>query len=267
MTYKAPVRDLMFALEAAADFASLGKLFPGADAETARAVLEAAGAFTSKVLAPLNAPGDRAGASFENGAVRAAPGFAKAYGEFARGGWNGLSADPTFGGQGLPKALEIAVFEMVQAANMAFGLCPMLTLAAIEALSLHGTDRQKALYLPKLISGEWTGTMNLTEPQAGSDLGALTTRADSDGEGGWRLTGQKIFITWGDHDAADNIVHLVLARLADAPPGSRGLTLFLAPKRLAADDGTLGEANALRPASIEHKLGVHASPTLSLIHI
>ena len=265
MTYKAPVRDLMFALEEAADFASLGKLFPGADAETARAVLEAAGAFTVEVLAPLNAPGDRAGATFENGQVRAAPGFAKAYGEFAAGGWNGLSADPEFGGQGLPKALEIAVFEMIHASNMAFGLCPMLTLAAIEALSLHGTDRQKALYLPKLISGEWTGTMNLTEPQAGSDLGGITTRAESDGDDGWRLTGQKIFITWGDHDAADNIVHLVLARLADAPPGSRGLTLFLTPKRLVAEDGTLGEANALRPASIEHKLGVHASPTCVML--
>jgi hypothetical protein len=266
MTYKAPVRDLLFALEEGADFASLGKLFPGADKETASAVLEAAGAFAAEVLAPLNGAGDRAGASFENGQVRAAPGFAEAYRQFARGGWNGLSADPAFGGQGLPRALEIAVFEMVQAANMAFGLCPMLTLAAIEALSLHGTDRQKALYLPRLISGEWTGTMNLTEPQAGSDLGALTTRAESDGDGGWRLTGEKIFITWGDHDGADNIVHLVLARLTDAPPGSRGLTLFLAPKRLAADDGTLGEANALRPASIEHKLGVHASPTCVMLY-
>jgi len=261
MTYKAPVRDLQFALEAAADFDALAKYFPGVDAETVAAVLEGAGVLSAEVLAPLNRAGDREGARFENGRVRTAPGFAEAYREFARGGWNGLSADPAHGGQGLPKALEIAVFEMVQAANMAFGLCPMLTLAAIEALSLHGTDRQKALYLPKLVSGEWTGTMNLTEPQSGSDLGAITTRAESGGAGRWRLTGQKIFITWGDHDVADNIVHMVLARLPDAPPGSRGLTLFLAPMRLVAEDGTLGEANSVRPVSIEHKLGIHASPT------
>ena len=265
VTYKAPVRDLMFALEEAADFGKLAKLFPGVDTETAGAVLEAAGALSSGVLAPLNRSGDQHGAKFENGAVRAAPGFGEAYRQFAQGGWNGLSADTAFGGQGLPKALEIAVFEMVQAANMAFGLCPMLTLAAIEAISSHGTDRQKALYLPKLIAGEWTGTMNLTEPQAGSDLGMLTTRATPDGEGGYTLTGEKIFITWGDHDVAENIVHLVLARLPDAPPGSRGLTLFLAPKRLVNEDGTLGAANTLRPASIEHKLGVHASPTCVML--
>ncbi len=261
MAYKAPVRDLEFALREGADFGRLEKLFPDVDEETVRAVLEGAGALSAEVLAPLNRVGDRAGVRFENGVVITAPGFADAYRQFAQGGWNGLSADPAFGGQGLPKALEIAVFEMVQAANMAFGLCPMLTLAAIEALSLHGTEAQKATYLPKLISGEWTGTMNLTEPQAGSDLGALTMRAESDGADGWRLTGQKIFITWGDHDVADNIVHLVLARLPDAPPGSRGLTLFLAPKRMVGEDGRLGEANALRPVSLEHKLGIHASPT------
>jgi alkylation response protein AidB-like acyl-CoA dehydrogenase len=261
MTYKAPVRDLEFALRDGADFGQLEKLFPGVDAETVRAVLEGAGALSAEVLAPLNRTGDQNGARFENGTVVTTPGFAAAYREFAQGGWNSLSADPAYGGQGLPKALEIAVFEMIQAANMAFGLCPMLTLAAIEALSLHGTDRQKADYLPKLISGEWTGTMNLTEPQAGSDLGALTMRAESDGTEGWRLTGQKIFITWGDHDVAENVVHMVLARLPDAPPGSRGLTLFVAPKRLLAEDGKLGEANALRPVSLEHKLGIHGSPT------
>src|SRR5579862_1630996 len=185
MAYKAPVRDLEFALREGADFGRLEKLFPGVDEETVRAVLEGAGALSAEVLAPLNRAGDQAGARFENGTVITAPGFAGAYRQFAEGGWNGLSADPAYGGQGLPKALEIAVFEMVQAANMAFGLCPMLTLAAIEALSLHGTERQKATYLPKLISGEWTGTMNLTEPQAGSDLGALTMRAESDGADGW----------------------------------------------------------------------------------
>jgi alkylation response protein AidB-like acyl-CoA dehydrogenase len=261
MTYKAPVRDLLFALDAAADFGKLAALFPGSDGETVNAVLEAAGAFAGDVLAPLNRSGDVAGARIENGAVRAAPGFGDAYRQFAQGGWNGLSADPAHGGQGLPKALEVAVFEMVQAANMAFGLCPMLTLAAIEALAGRGTERQQALYLPPLVSGRWTGTMNLTEPQAGSDLGAIAMRAQPDGAGGYALTGQKIFITWGDHDIAENIVHMVLARLPDAPPGSRGLSLFLAPKRLVGEDGALGVANSLGPVSIEHKLGVHASPT------
>jgi len=265
MTYKAPVRDLVFSLNEAADFGRLAGLFPAADAETVSAVLEAAGSFSADVLAPLNRSGDIAGARFENGQVRSAPGFADAYRQFAAGGWNGLSADPAHGGQGLPKVLEVAVFEMVQAANMAFGLCPMLTLSAIEALASHGTDRQKVLYLPRLISGEWTGTMNLTEPASGSDLGAIATRAEPDGAGAYRLSGQKIFITWGDHDAADNIVHLVLARLPDAPPGSRGLSLFLTSKRLVGEDGALGVANSLRPASIEHKLGIHASPTCVML--
>jgi len=265
MTYKAPVRDLIFALNHAADFGRLESAFPGADADTVAAVLDAAGTFSAGVLAPLNRVGDQVGARFENGQVISAPGFADAYRQFAEGGWAGLAADPEHGGQGLPKVLEIAVFEMIQAANMAFGLCPMLSLGAIEAITLHGTPRQKALYLPKLVSGEWTGTMNLTEPASGSDLGAVTTQAKPDGKGGYELTGQKIFITWGDHDAADNIVHLVLARLPDSPPGTRGLSLFLAPKRLANEDGTLGEANALRPGSIEHKLGIHASPTCVML--
>jgi hypothetical protein len=265
MTYRAPVRDILFALAEAADFPRLAGAFPAADIETVTAVLEAAGVFCGEVLAPLNRPGDVAGARLENGAVRAAPGFAEAYRQFAQGGWNSLAADPQYGGQGLPKAVEVGVFEMVQAANMAFGLCPMLTQAAIEALATHGTDRQKSLYLPKLVSGEWTGTMNLTEPQAGSDLGALTTRAEPDGEGGYRLTGQKIFITWGDHDVAENIIHMVLARLPAAPPGSRGLSLFLAPKRLVGEDGVLGVANGLHAASLEHKLGVHASPTCVML--
>ena len=266
MNYKAPVRDLLFSLREAADFGRLEAAFPAADGETLQAVLEAAGVFASDVLAPLNRPGDIAGARFENGAVRAAPGFGDAYKAFAEGGWNGLTADPEFGGQGLPKALEIAVFEMIQAANMAFGLCPMLTLAAIEALGAHGTERQKTLYLPRLVTGEWTGTMNLTEPQSGSDLGGIATRAEPDGDGGYLLTGQKVFITWGDHDVAENIIHLVLARLPGAPAGSRGLSLFLAPKILVGEDGALGVANALRPASIEHKLGIHASPTCVMLY-
>ncbi|MHB8528584.1 MAG: acyl-CoA dehydrogenase [Caulobacteraceae bacterium] len=266
MTYKAPVRDLLFALDEAADFSRLAGLFPAADRDTVGAVLEGAGTLAAEVLAPLNRSGDQAGARMENGRVRTPPGFAQAYRAFAAGGWNGLSADPAFGGQGLPKAVEVAVFEIVQAANMAFGLCPMLSLAAIEAIAAHGTDRQKALFLPRLVSGEWTGTMNLTEPQAGSDLAAIATRAEADGAGGWRLHGQKIFITWGDHDVADNIVHMVLARLPDAPPGSRGLSLFLVSSRQVAGDGSVGAANGVRAASLEHKLGVHASPTCVMLY-
>ena len=265
MSYKAPVRDLQFSLREAADFGRLEAVFPAADTDTVGAVLEAAGSFAADVLAPLNRAGDTHGARLENGVVRSAPGFADAYRAFAAGGWNGLTASTDFGGQGLPKALEIAVFEMIQSANMAFGLCPMLTLGAIEALSAHGTPAQKATYLPKLTSGEWTGTMNLTEPQSGSDLGGITTRAEPDEDGGYRITGQKIYITWGDHDVADNIVHLVLARLPGAPAGSRGLSLFLAPKILVDETGALGAANALRAASLEHKLGIHASPTCVML--
>ena len=265
MTYKAPVRDILFSLDAAAEFGRLSVLFPNADAETSRAVLEGAGALAADVLAPLNRAGDTIGAKLENGVVRTAPGFADAYKQFASGGWNGLSAAEDHGGQGLPRALEVAVFEMIQGANMAFGLCPMLTLAAIEALSTHGTERHKKHFLPKLVSGEWTGTMNLTEPQAGSDLGAITTRATPDGDG-YRLSGEKIYITWGDHDVADNVVHLVLARLPEAPPGSRGLTLFLCSKRIVGADGALGEVNGVRAASLEHKLGVHGSPTCVMLY-
>ncbi|UTP38291.1 acyl-CoA dehydrogenase [Phenylobacterium sp. LH3H17] len=265
MTFRAPVRDLALALRTAGHPALVGQAFPELDDDTVAAVLEAAGAFVESELAPLNRKGDQVGARFENGVVSAAPGFAQAYQAFVAGGWNSLSADPEHGGQGLTKAMELAVFEMVHASNMAFGLCPMLTQAAIEALDLHGTERQKRLVLPKLVSGEWTGTMNLTEPQAGSDLAAVTTRAEPDGEGGYRLHGQKIFITWGDHDAADNICHLVLARLPDAPPGVKGISLFLATKRLVEDDGSLGIANDLRAGSIEHKLGIHGSPTCVML--
>lgn len=265
MTFRAPVRDLAYSLRHVAGFDRLADAFPEADADTVAAVLEAAGAFAADVLAPLNRQGDLVGAKLENGVVRCAPGFADAYKQFAEGGWAGLAAAPEHGGQGLPKTLEVAVLEMIQAANMAFGLCPMLSLGAIEALDHHGSDRQKALYLPRLVSGEWTGTMNLTEPQAGSDLAALTTVATPDGEGGWRITGQKIYITWGDHDAADNIVHLVLARTPDAPPGVKGISLFLAPKVLVGEDGQLGEANALRVGGLEHKLGIHGSPTCVML--
>ncbi len=213
------------------------------------------------MLAPLNRVGDQKGSVYAEGSVTAAPGFADAYRQFAAGGWTGLSADPAHGGQGLPKALELAAFETVHAANMAFGLCPMLSLAAIEALQEHGTDAQKDTWLSKLVSGEWTGAMVLTEPQAGTDLGSLTATATPNGDGTYALNGQKIFITWGDHDATDNIVHLVLARLPDAPAGPKGISLFLASKYLLKDDGSLGERNAFRPVGVEHKLGIHASPT------
>ncbi len=267
MTYRTPVRDILFSLT---EVAGLGPLlnagaWPDCDRETVSAVMEAAGAFADGVLAPLNRGGDVIGSRFENGRVRAAPGFADAFRQYGEGGWSGLSADPAFGGQGLPKALALAAFETVHAANMAFGLCPTLSEAAIEALTVHGTPRQQALYLTKLISGAWTGTMNLTESQAGSDLALVTARAEPDGEGGYRLTGTKIFITWGDHDIAENIVHLVLARLPDAPAGVKGISLFLAPRRLVNEDGSLGVDNDLRPASIEHKLGIHSSPTCVML--
>ena len=263
MTYRAPVRDLAFTLQAVAgiDRVAATGAFPDYDPDVMGAVLEAAGQFSEEVLAPLNRIGDQKGATCVEGQVTAAPGFADAYRQFAAGGWTGLSAPVHAGGQQLPKALELAAYETVHSANMAFGLCPMLSLAAIEALEAFGTEAQKATYLTRLVSGEWTGAMVLTEPQAGSDLGALTATAVPNGDGTYRLTGQKIFITWGDHDATDNIVHMVLARLPDAPAGPKGISLFLASKYLVNPDGSLGARNAFRPVSVEHKLGIHGSPT------
>ena len=266
MAYRPPTKDLAFTLT---QVAGLGRLEPhveGLDAAMVEAVLEAAGELAAGVLEPLNRTGDTQGSQLRNGRVVSPDGFPAAYKAFAEGGWNSLAADPAFGGQGLPKALELAVFEMINAANMAFALCPTLTQAAIEALQAHGTDRQKAMYLPKLISGEWTGTMHLTEPQAGSDLGAIRTVAEPDGDGNWRLNGQKIFITWGDHDLTDNIVHLVLARTPGAPDGVRGLSLFVAASRNVGEDGVLGQANQLKAAGLEHKLGIHASPTCVMVY-
>ncbi|WP_309629537.1 acyl-CoA dehydrogenase [Brevundimonas sp.] len=263
MTYRAPVRDIAFSLTAIAgiDQVAATGAFPDYDADVLGAVLEAAGQFSEGVLAPLNRPGDQAGAKYANGSVTAAPGFADAYRQFAEGGWTGLTAPAEAGGQALPKALELAAYETIQSANMAFALCPMLSLAAIEALEQVGTEHQKATYLPKLVSGEWTGAMVLTEPGAGSDLGALTSTATPNGDGTYALNGQKIYITWGDHDATDNIVHLVLARLPDAPPGPKGISLFLATKFEVKEDGSSGARNDFRPVGIEHKLGIHASPT------
>ncbi|VXB50780.1 acyl-CoA dehydrogenase [Brevundimonas sp. G8] len=263
MTYRAPVRDLAFTLEAVAGMADVAATgaFPDYDSDVAGAVLEAAGQFSEEVLAPLNRIGDQKGSTYANGSVTAAPGFADAYRQFAAGGWTSLSASTEAGGQALPKALELAAYETVHAANMAFGLCPMLSLASIEALEQVGTDEQRVKYLTKLVSGEWTGAMVLTEPGAGSDLGSLTATATPNGDGTYALNGQKIFITWGDHDATDNIIHLVLARLPDAPKGPKGISLFLTPKFAVKDDGTLGDRNAFRPVGVEHKLGIHASPT------
>jgi alkylation response protein AidB-like acyl-CoA dehydrogenase len=263
MAYRAPVNDIAFSLRSVAGIEAVAATgaFPDFDTDIMLAILDAAGQFSEDVLAPLNRTGDKAGSRLENGSVTAAPGFADAYRQFAQAGWTGLSASQEAGGQGLPKALELAAFETVHSANMAFGLCPMLSLAAIEALEAHGTEEHKAIFLPKLVSGEWTGAMVLTEPGAGSDLGSLITTATPNGDGTYALNGQKIYITWGDHDATDNIVHLVLARLPDAPPGPKGISLFLASKFEVKPDGSLGARNAFRPVGVEHKLGIHASPT------
>jgi alkylation response protein AidB-like acyl-CoA dehydrogenase len=266
MTFNPPSDDLLFSLRHVAGLPDLAEAFPDADDDMVSAILTAAADFTRDVIAPINRIGDQQGATYANGRVTAAPGFADAYRQFAAGGWNSLAAEPEYGGQGLPKALEAAVFEMVQAGCLAFGLCPMLTLAGIEAIQKYGSERQKALYLPKMISGAWTGTMNLTEPQAGSDLASITTMARPDGNGGWTLHGTKIYITWGDHDATDNIVHLIIARTPDAPPGVKGISLFLATTYAVDEAGKVGGRNDLRPGSIEHKLGIHASPTCVMLY-
>jgi len=263
MDYVAPIKDMRFVLEHVAGLEHLSRL-PGlenADPETAAAVLEESAKFSAGVLSPINRTGDRQGARIENGTVRTADGFAEAYRQFAAAGWNGMPFAEDLGGGGMPWALTLAVQEMVQASNMSFSLCPLLTQGAIDAIIAHGTPEQKALYLPKMVSGEWTGSMNLTEPQAGSDVGALKARAVPNGDGTYRISGMKIFITYGEHDMTDNIVHLVLARLPDAPAGTKGISLFLVPKFIPHADGSLGRRNDLRVVSLEHKLGIHASPT------
>ena len=259
--YTPPVQDMLFTLEAVAGLPDVAEHFDGnAAPDLVAHILDEAGKLASEVLAPLNAPGDRAGAVLENGVVRTPAGFKEAYKTYVEGGWNGLPFETEFGGQGLPWAVTTAVQEMWQSANLSWTLGPLLTTAAVEALTTHGTADQKRIYLPKLVSGEWMGTMNLTEPQAGSDVGALRTRAVPAGDH-YKITGQKIFITYGDHDWTENIVHLVLARLPDAPPGSKGISLFLVPKFLVGADGRIGARNDLRVVSLEHKLGINASPT------
>ncbi len=262
MAYEAPVEDMAFALKSMARLDRLsGRAFPEFDMELIEPVLEEAGKLASEVLAPLNQPGDEQGAQLTGDGVVAPHGFAEAYRQFVEGGWMGLAAPVEWGGQGLPKVLANAVLELIHGANMSFGLCPMLSLGAIEALVAHGAREQQEKYLPKLIPGEWTGTMNLTEPQAGSDVGALKSKAVPNGDGSYAISGQKIYITWGDHDMAENIIHLVLARLPQAPAGSRGISLFVVPKVLVKDDGTLGERNKVQCIGLEKKIGIHASPT------
>jgi alkylation response protein AidB-like acyl-CoA dehydrogenase len=253
---------MRFALREVAGLSGVAGL-PGyehATDDTIDAVLEEAAKLAGNGLAPLNREGDKVGAKLENGVVRTAPGFAAIYKEFVEGGWNSLPFDPEFGGQGMPWLLATTVQEMWQAANMGFGLVLLLNQGAIDAIHHHGSEAQKATYLPKMISGEWTGTMNLTEPQAGSDLGQLKSRAVKNGDH-YLISGQKIFITYGEHDMAENIVHLVLARTPDAPAGVRGISLFIVPKYLPGTDGKPGKRNDLRCVSLEHKLGIHASPT------
>jgi alkylation response protein AidB-like acyl-CoA dehydrogenase len=266
MTYRAPLDDMLLALNTGAGLgrATAAGELGDYDAEIAAAVLEEAARFAADVLAPLNRAGDKIGATLEAGQVKTAPGWIEAYHRWVEGGWNGLSAPEAFGGQGLPIALHAACSEMVSAANVAFGLCPLLTQSGIEALEAHGSDELKRLYLPKLVSGEWSGSMQLTEPQAGSDVGALRTKAERASDGSYRLKGSKIFITYGDHDMADNIVHLVLARLPDAPPGTRGISLFVVPKFLVNADGSLGGRNDIYASGLEHKMGMHASPTCTM---
>jgi alkylation response protein AidB-like acyl-CoA dehydrogenase len=260
-TYRAPIADMLFCMDKLANLSEVAKLpgFEDAGLETAQAVLEECARFNENVVAPLNVAGDRNPSSWRDGVVTTTPGFKEAFKQFAAGGWQGLQHPPQFGGQGLPKTIGAACTEMLNAANLSFALCPLLTDGAIEALLTAGTPEQQQLYIPKMIEGAWTGTMNLTEPQAGSDLAAVRTRAEPVGDGSYKLYGTKIFITYGEHDMADNIVHLVLARVSGAPPGVKGISLFICPKVLA--DGTRNDVHCV---SIEHKLGIKASPTAVL---
>lgn len=265
--YIAPLKDMQFVLQEIADLSSVAALPPFGDAQPdlVDSILEEAGKFASGVLSPLNWSGDQNGTQFnpDSYTVTPAAGFPEAYQQFVESGWNGLACDPDFGGQGMPDLVATAVSEMWCSANMAFSLCPMLTQGAINAIAQNATDTLKAQYLPKMISGEWTGTMNLTEPQAGSDLAAVRSKAIPDGEH-YLISGQKIFITWGDHEMTENVIHLVLARLPDAPAGVKGISLFIVPKYLLNADGSIGARNDVRCVSIEHKLGIHASPTCTM---
>ncbi|TNC84612.1 MAG: acyl-CoA dehydrogenase [Thalassolituus sp.] len=263
--YKAPLRDMRFVLnevfDAGALWDSLAGLQGAVDMETAEAILEECGKIAGQVLAPINRDGDEHSSTWENGEVTAAPGFKDAYQTYVEAGLNGLGGNPDFGGMGMPKTLVAQVEEMVQGSNMAFGLAPMLTAGACLSLNAHGSQELKEKYLPNMYSGVWSGAMDLTEPHAGTDLGIIRTKAAPNADGSYDITGTKIFITWGEHDMAENIIHLVLAKLPDAPAGPKGISLFLVPKVMVNDDGSLGERNAVTCGSIEHKMGIKGSAT------
>ena len=266
MSYVAPVKDMLFNMRHVAGLEQIALIpeFEEAGLDTAQAVLEECARFNESVLAPLNVPGDLNPSSFKDGVVTTTPGFKPAYKQFTEGGWQGLQHPAEFGGQGLPKIIGAACNEILNAANLSFALCPLLTDGAIEALLTAGSDAQKHQYLENMVSGVWTGTMNLTESQAGSDLSLVRTRAEPQPDGTYKLFGTKIFITYGEHDMADNIVHLVLGRVAGAPDGVKGISLFVCPKFMVKDDGSLGERNDVHCVSIEHKMGIKASPTAVL---
>jgi alkylation response protein AidB-like acyl-CoA dehydrogenase len=266
MSYRAPVKDLMFNMQALADLPALNKIpaFADFDLDTAQAVLEECAKLCEDVIAPLNWEGDKNPSFWKDGQVFTTPGFKEAFKQFAEGGWQGLQHPDEFGGQGLPKTIGAACGEMINSANVSFALCPLLTDGAIEALLTAGSEEQKNIFIPKLVDGSWTGTMNLTEPQAGSDLAQVRTRAEPQADGTYKIFGTKIFITYGEHDMAENIVHLVLARVVGAPEGVKGISLFLVPKFMVNADGSLGARNDAHCVSIEHKMGIKASPTAVL---
>ena len=263
MPYRAPIQDFQFLMDHVADFKAVAAtdLYTEATEDMVSAILSEAGKLTEEVIAPLQRPGDLQPAVLENGVVRTSPGFGDGYKAIAEGGWVGISASPEFGGMGLPMTLTTAVNEMIASGCLSLQLNPLMTQGQIEALEHHASDEIKSVYLPKLISGEWCGTMNLTEPQAGSDVGALRTKAEPNGDGSYRITGQKIYISWADNDFTENVCHLVLARLPDGVPGTKGISLFMVPKFIPDADGTLGVRNDLRVVSLEHKMGLHGSPT------
>ncbi|QGM99332.1 acyl-CoA dehydrogenase [Methylocystis parvus] len=265
MTYRAPVSDILFSLRLAAG-TDAGGIYADIAEGVAEQTLNEAAKFAEGALLPLDRIGDRAGVRLADGAVTTAPGWREAYAGWREGGWNALAADPEFGGLGLPALLNAACTEIWNAANISFALCPLLSHGAIEALEAHASASLKETYFARLVSGEWTGTMNLTEPQAGSDLALLRARAERNDDGSYRISGQKIFITYGEHDLADNILHLVLARLPDAPAGVKGISLFLAPKYLPDENGAFTRRNAVRCVGVEHKLGIHASPTCTMAY-
>ena len=265
--YSPPLDDMKFALREVVDVESLSELpaFNEVGLEALDSLLDEASRFFNEVISPTNRTGDLEGSVLkDDGSVSTPTGFREAYAQYVDAGWGAISFDPEYGGGGFPWLVGIAITEMLTAANMALSLNPMLTQGSIHALSAHGSQEQKLAWLPKLITGEWAGTMNLTEPQAGSDVGALTTKAEIQDDGTYKITGQKIYITWGEHDLTENIIHLVLARTPDAPPGTKGISLFIVPKFVVNDDGSIGQENDIKCLSIEHKLGIHASPTCVL---